>query len=233
MNILKYIKDILAPKKCYSCNKEWYFLCKKCFNQLDNYSEFCYVCKKNSEKFQVHNCCIDKIYYDNLIVLTHYRNKIIKKLIIDFKFYWKKDIAEDLALLMSKKLLKLNLKILNNKDVLVLNIPMTFFRKLKKWYNQSELLAKEVSNNLWLNHNKNFLKKIKNTKQQSQLQKEFRLNNLKNSFKINDKYLNKLNNKTIILIDDVVSTGSTINEISKILKENWALKIIWLCIASD
>ena len=92
MNFLKLIKNILSPKKCYSCNIEWHFLCKKCFDKLDNYWEFCYICKNKSKKFEIHKDCSMWIYYDNLIVLTHYKNKLIKKLIIDFKFYNKKCI---------------------------------------------------------------------------------------------------------------------------------------------
>lgn len=233
MKIFKIIKDILSPKKCYSCNKEWHFLCKKCFEKLDNYNDFCYVCKKKSKKFEVHKLCKKEIYYDNLIVLTHYKNNLIKKLIINFKFYWKKDIAEDFAILMANKLLKTNLGILNNKDVLIISSPMSFFRKLKKWYNQSELLAKEISNILWIEYNSKIIKKIKKTKQQASLSRENRLKNIKNAFKINKKYIDNIDKKTIILIDDVVSTWSTINEISKLLKKYRASKVIWLCIASD
>ena len=74
---------------------------------------------------------------------------------------------------------------------------------------------------------------LKQTKQQSKLTREQRLVNLKDSFKINKKYLNQIKDKKIIIVDDVISTWTTINEVSKILKESWASKIIWLIIASD
>jgi len=233
MKILQLIKDILSPKKCYSCDLEGSFLCKKCFEKQDNFTDFCYVCKKKSKKFQVHEECSENIFYDNLIVLTHYKNKLIKKLIIDFKFYNKKDIWVDFAQIMANKLLKQNLWILNNKNILITNAPMWFFRKLSKWYNQSEILASEVSKILWIKHEKNIFKKVKSTRQQSLLSKEKRQKNLQNAFKINKKHIDKLDNKTIILLDDVISTWTTINELSKLLKTNWTTKIIWLCIASD
>jgi len=90
MNILKILKDILSPKKCHSCNSEWHFLCINCYKKLENYKSFCYVCKNKSNKFEIHQECKKWIFFDNLIVLTHYRNHIIKKLIQDFKFYSKK-----------------------------------------------------------------------------------------------------------------------------------------------
>jgi len=75
--------------------------------------------------------------------------------------------------------------------------------------------------------------KNKNTKSQSKLKVEDRLKNLDWAFKINKKYRNNLYNKTIIIVDDVVSTWSTLNEISKVLKYNKAKKVIWLVISSD
>jgi predicted amidophosphoribosyltransferase len=108
-NILFFLKDILSPKKCYSCKEEWYYLCEDCFNKLNNFEPFCYICKKKSKNFKIHKKCLienkllswvnfndKKIYLDNVIVMTHYKNKVIKKLITHFKFFWKKDIAEEL-----------------------------------------------------------------------------------------------------------------------------------------
>ena len=74
---------------------------------------------------------------------------------------------------------------------------------------------------------------MRNTKQQSKLDRKTRLDNLKNSFTFNEKYLNLVKDKKVIIVDDVVSTWATINEISSILKQKWAKKIIWLVVASD
>lgn len=233
MNIINIIKDILAPKKCYSCNKEWHFLCRECYNKLDNFQDICYICKEKSYKYKIHENCKKNIYYDNLIILTHYKNIVIKKLIRDFKFYWKKDICDDFVELMYYKLLKTNLWMLNNKNIIVTNIPINFFKKLKRGFNQSSLLAKKISKKLNLVYIDNVIVKQKQTRQQSKLSKPERILNLENSFKINKKYIDKLDNKTILLIDDVVSTWTTLNEASKIFKLNKASKIIWLAIASD
>jgi predicted amidophosphoribosyltransferase len=66
----------------------------------------------------------------------------------------------------------------------------------------------------------NIIKRVKNTVQQSRLNREDRIKNLNNCFKINEKFLKDIKNKTIIIVDDVVSTGTTINEISKVLKNH-------------
>ena len=107
--MIEFLKDLIAPKKCYSCNKEWHFLCEKCFLEIEKkyyFDELCYVCKKYSKNFLVHNCCKDNIFYDKTIILTHYKIPVIKKLIKDFKFYYKKDISEDLWELLTEKMIK-------------------------------------------------------------------------------------------------------------------------------
>jgi len=249
MSILKNIfilfQDILAPKKCYSCNKEWYFLCQECFLKLDNFEPFCYVCKKKSENYKIHKKCLienkmlnwknfneKKIYLDKVIVMTHYKNDVIKKLITHFKFYWKKDIWEELW----KKLwyfVKNNSLLDDFNDWIVLPVPLHFFKKIKRWFNQSEILAFHFSKILNIDYNKKVIIRRKYTRQQSKLSRQERLHNLDNSFKIKNKNIDKIDKKTIFLIDDVVTSWTTMNEISKVLKQNWAKKVIWICIASN
>lgn len=236
MKIFKIIKDIIAPKKCYSCNKEWHFLCNECYNKLHNFDEICYVCKSYSENYKIHENCKKWVYFDNILVLTHYKNKVIKKLITDSKFHHKKDILEDFSEYLWELLTEhINNEywIMNIEDFIIIPTPMYFLKKFTRWYNQSEILARYISKITWINYQKNIIKKSKNTKQQSTLSKEERLKNLENAFKIKNKYLDKIDNKIIIIVDDVISTWTTLNQISKILKNNWAQKVIWLCIASD
>lgn len=234
MKFFKFFLDFIAPKKCYYCKKEWNFICEKCFYNIYNFEELCYVCQNFSKNFEVHETCKNEnnIFYDKILILKHYKNKIIKNLIKDGKFYWKTEILEEFSYFMYEKFIE-NEKIIKLEDFLIISIPSYFLRKWKRWYNSSEVLAKSFSKISKIPYKKNILKKIKNTKQQSKLSKEQRLENLKNSFIINKKYLKNIKNKKILIIDDVVSTWATINEVSKILKTNWAQKIVWLVVASN
>jgi competence protein ComFC len=230
--MFKFLKDILAPKKCYSCNKEWHFLCEQCLSSMSSFDSICYVCKWKSSYFNVHNNCLWDVYYDKIIVLSHYREKTISKLIKDLKFYHKKDIVEDFWVYLSDLFIE-NEIYKNTEDYFILYPPMWFFKKLKRWYNHSELLAKIISANIGIKIQKNLIKKVKDTRQQSKLNRQDRLSNLENCFKVNKKYIDNIDKKIFIIIDDVISTWSTINEMSKILKNAWASKVIWLIIASD
>ena len=230
--MFKFLKDLIAPKKCYSCNKEWRFLCEYCLSKMSNFDSTCYVCKWISNNYEIHKKCKNNVYYDKIFILSHYKNKIISKLIKDLKFYSKKDIAEDLWIYLSE--LFFDNEIYKNTDnYIIIFPPMWFFKKLKRWYNHSEVLAKIISKQinikLWIW----YIKKIKTTRQQSLLSRQERLDNLKNSFKLNNSRIDNIDNKIFIIVDDVISTWSTINEISKVLKINWAKKIIWLIVASD
>lgn len=234
--IFKIIKNIISPKKCYSCKKEWHFLCKKCLDEIWYFQSICPVCKKKSDNFEVHENCKNKnIFYDKIIILTHYKNKIIKKLIKDAKFYHLKDILEDLSVYLWEKLLE-NIKLHSLKEkqnLLLISTPMFFLKKIMRWYNQSEILVKNISKNFLINYDLKLIKKTKLTKSQSHLKRIERIKNLKNAFILNEKKLKKYKNKTFIIVDDVVSTWSTINEIAKLLKSNWVKKVYAICIASD
>lgn len=232
MKIYNFLKDILAPKKCYSCNIEWHFLCEKCLSNMSKIEPFCYSCKGKSDNFEIHTSCLWDVYYDKIILLSHYKNKNISKLIKDFKFYWKKDIWEDFWNYLSSNFFE-NEIYKNTDNYIIIFPPMWFIKKLKRGYNHSEILAKIISSKTNIKLEKKLIKKSRQTRQQSKLSRKERLLNLEGSFKINIKKIDNLDKKTVIIVDDVISTGSTINEISKVLKQNWVQKIIWLIVASD
>jgi ComF family protein len=232
MKIFKFLKDLIAPKKCYSCNKEWHFLCEDCVNKIAKFDSICYYCKGRTDSFEIHKKCLENVYYNKIIILAHYKNKVISKLIKHLKFYWKKDIWEDFGNYLSELFFE-NEIYKNTDDYIIIFPPMWFIKKIKKWYNHSEIIAKYVSKKTGIKIEKNLIIKSKQTRQQSTLNRNERLKNLENSFKINKNKVDKIDKKTFIIVDDVISTWTTINEISKILKEKGVKKIIWLIIASD
>lgn len=232
MKIFNYMFDFISSKKCYSCKKEWHFLCDICYKKEYDFKSVCYVCKWTTKKYIIHPECKKEVFYDKLIILKHYNSQLVKKTIKQAKFYWKKYFLYIYSKYLYEKFL-LNQKIGFKKEYLIIPVPSHFIRKFKRWYNSSEILCKYFSKISWIKYNKNIVKKIKNTRQQSKLNKEQRLINIKNSFKINKKKLDKIDKKIIIIIDDVVSTWTTVNELSKILRESGVKNIIVLIIASD
>lgn len=231
-NIINFIKDVISPKYCYSCKKEWHFLCPQCLQKIKKHHPFCYLCKEKNTGFETHEKCKKSVFFDKIIVYCHYRDNTIKKLIKDAKFYGRHEILYDLWLCLSTLLFE-NEKITKKSDYIIASTPMYLIRKLTRGYNHSDVLAKQISEKTSILYYHDMTKKQKNTKQQSKLSKKERENNLINAFELNKKYIEIIKWKNIIIVDDVVSTWTTINEIAKLFKNRWAKKVIWLVIASD
>lgn len=131
-----------------------------------------------------------------------------KKMIYSLKFAKKKYLAETLGALMADEFLDCDMK----ADIIVF-VPMTESEQKKRGFNQSELLANEVGKRL------NIpvlpaLVKIKDTKAQKELQGKDRANNLEGAFAC---VFEQVKNRTILLVDDIFTTGATANECAKTL----------------
>ncbi len=233
MRILDFIKDLISPKRCYNCKKKSSYLCLDCVFKIWYHKEICPVCKTYSKDFLVHSYCENqKKYYDQVIILFNYNNQVIQKLIKDLKYYNRKDISQDIAYYLKEKLYLHNKNIDISKTIIIFP-PSYFLKKFIRWYNQAELISYYLSKETKIPYNSKIFKKLKWTKSQSKLSKNDRVNNIKWAFLLNQKEFFKYKDYDFIIVDDVFSTGSTINELSKILKQNWVKHIIALIFASN
>lgn len=187
-----------------------------------------YICSFCMELIEIRNkeVNLDTPYIDEIYYSCFY-NRFIRDSIHGFKFerepYLYKAFGEILLLTIEE--LRLDKKI----DAIAF-VPIHKKKEALRGYNQSELLATFVANNLDIPLLKNHLLKTKFTIDQNKLDKVERRNNLKNSFKaINIK---DFKDKEILLIDDIITTGSTMEECAKILKESGAKSIYGLALTS-
>lgn len=219
------------------------FLAKKLTKKLESivFPPCCAICGKlNSKK-----CCKDcekrinsqlnlnienkaGYYFEKHMYLFKYKNEI-RNLILDYKFRDKSYLYELFAKIITKN--EKICGILEKYDIII-PVPIHKKRKKQRGYNQSELIARQISKNIanLQLENKAFIK-IKNNKPQSTLNKKQRKQNVKNVYKLENK--GKIENKNIVLFDDIYTTGNTANEIAEILKQNGANKILVLTIAKD
>jgi ComF family protein len=119
---------------------------------------------------------------------------------------------------------------INGYDIIV-PVPIHFLKRLKRKYNQSELLAQKLGIISGIPYEPRILRKEKQTPQQEGLSRNARLKNIRGSFGINLQYVHLLRDKNVILVDDVLTTGATANECSLNLKKHGAKKVIVLTIA--
>ena len=114
---------------------------------------------------------------------------------------------------------------------IIIPVPISKKRKKERGYNQSLLIARKISSKEKIKLGDKVISKVKNNNTQSKLNKEERAENVKNVYKITkDK---EIINKNILLIDDIYTTGATLNECSRMLKQAGAKKIDVLTIAKD
>ncbi|MBE6824788.1 MAG: ComF family protein [Ruminococcaceae bacterium] len=142
----------------------------------------------------------------------HYHGSF-RRAILGFKFFDKKQYANQFAQLMEKEVER------SFPDMIfdyITYVPMYKKDEKKRGYNQSELLAKELSNQMGIPYVKT-LSKPKKTPHQRNLNANQRRKNLKGAFKLIDKSI--VENKSILLLDDIVTTGTTLGECSKTLQK--------------
>ena len=195
--------DILFPKKCFYCHKIGKVICNSCMKKIQT----SYLLKKT-----------DNNYFDYIYCGTYYKGNI-KTQIHNFKFHEKAYLYQYLIemTLRDKKVLDF-LKAFD----MITYVPMYIKKEQRRGYNQAELLAKELGKRLNIEVI-SCLEKKKDNKVQSSLSEQERIINVQDVF----DFIKDVNikDKSIILVDDVLTTGATVNNCAKILKDNKAGKI--------
>lgn len=223
----EFLLDLVFPKFCLSCGKEGTYLCEDCFYLIDILdSQYCPFCTSPKIAVEGRTCpaCQKTKTLNGLYFAADYNSFIVKKLIHRFKYEpYVKDLAQPLADLIVEHISRVGAaeKI---ADFVLVPIPLHIKKQKKRGFNQSEELAKELSSNLILPVLDNVLIKTKETQSQTELKKEEREKNIENAFLCSQPDLIK--GKNILLVDDIFTTGSTMEECAKVLK-NAGAKEVW------
>ena len=230
--MLDLVLDFIYPENisCILCNKpikkiNTYSLCKDCFKELNFIQDGCIKCGKpiiyhSLEKLDICGCsyCFNKsFYFDKAISCIEYSD-ISKSMILGFKYKNKTYMAKYISNIMKEKLDLENIKF----DYITF-VPLHKKRMRKRGFNQSEKIAKELGKIIDIPILDCIYRKS-NTNRLYNLNRIERKIELKNAFLVKEN-INYANGKNILLIDDIFTTGSTVNEISKLLKLNNVNKI--------
>jgi len=218
--------DLLFPRQCINCSTIGAYLCKNCKRKLDPHPEICPYCHRYSKDYLTCIACrCDKNHALEGIIIPFAYKDILKTLIIKLKYFHKKDIGsflvERLAIaLQANEMFQHQISSFHmpSSSLLISYIPSHRYRHyFVKGYNQSQLLAKRLSQYIHIPMI-TIVKKRKHTKTQASLDRNWRLHNLKNAFSL-VKNLPYTGNETILIIDDITTTWSTINEVAKVIKQ--------------
>lgn len=196
--ILLKLLDLIYKKRCYFCgdSKSNLKMCEKCFNKIQ--------LLKNRPQQSISGV---KVY-----CATLYKDDT-QKMIRGVKYHNQKELAYYQAKLMYNYWK--NLEEFNDSYVII-PVPMFDKKEKKRGYNHMTLVAQEFAKLAGENYsvNTNIIKRIKDTKPQYKLTLKQRQSNLKSAFSLSGKYENYINKK-ILILDDILTTGSTLQEMIK------------------
>ncbi len=232
-SILEFTKSILEatgklvfPPKCIFCSKllgpeVQMEMCKECFNRIPfivDYGAFI-------EKF-LYDTDTLSTWFDGVFCICEYKG-IIKQSIMRYKYFGKAHYYRTFAMIIADKLKEM----INISEFdIIISVPLHKQRERKRGYNQSLLISKEISKIMGIPDKSSLLIRHRYTDTQSLLHKNERYLNVKNSFRVTNE--NEISGKSILLVDDVLTTGYTINECSRMLKESGAEKVYAVVIAA-
>ena len=168
---------------------------------------------------------INKAKNEGSILSYGFYGGILKSLILKFKYVSNYNVGYLLANFL--------IEIIRESEIdidIICYIPMIRKDERKRGFNQCKLIANEIGYNLNIPVS-NCIKKVKHTKEQKKLTKEERIKNLIGAFEVTSN--EDIKNKRVLLIDDVMTTGATIGECTKILKKSGVKEIIVLTIAKS
>ncbi len=222
-----FLKELLFPKFCLSCNKIGTYLCPKCQNKLEYFAyETCLYCNKKSLYGLTHPGCQQEFGIDGFTTVFKY-NETLKQIIKAFKYRRALAVWEEFSLLIKpNKLIKL--KNWPKADFLQ-PIPLHTNKLNDRGFNQAEIIGNFFNHFLKLKVSDLLLRK-KETKPQAQITtKRKRKSNISKAFIMNKKA--EVKNSVIILIDDLLTTGDTMKEAGKVFKKSGAKLVFSLTLA--
>lgn len=211
------ILDFIYPQVCGICGKlDRNWLCPKCRMVIEEHKQIGIDLPKESHgEFQ------------EFISLFSYEG-IIRDLLIQYKFQEKPYLAKTLGnFLISQEPIKEKIQAYD----ILMPVPISHKRKKERGYNQSLLLAKEIQVSTKQVINTQSLVKIQNITEQSKLTKEERKQNIQGVYQL--KHESMIKEKSVLIIDDIYTTGSTIKECCKTIAKGKPSKIGILVMAKD
>lgn len=211
--------DFIWPQFCLNCKREGSLCCGFCLNDILLDDDRAIVWPDGQIQ-----------YFDACYNSCDYQNKLVQKLIKHYKYNYLENLANILVDILEKRARLLAL----DKNTIVVNVPLHKNKKRQRGFDQTEILAKKLAKRLSLDYYP-LLIRNKNNPAQAKLDKADRQKNVANIFTINKKVMLTVekHHTNILLIDDVATTGSTLNEAAKILKDNDFKKVICLVLAKN
>lgn len=237
--------DFIYPKRCVGCGKVGEYVCANCFSFI-SFTEhgFCTVCQKGSIDGLTHPVCRMRYEIDGVFASLKYAG-VVRRLIRQFKY---KPYISDLRGLLNELMYEgiiqkeIFVQLLKGKSAFV-PIPLHKSKMRQRGYNQAKVLTEGLIKKLKLERTvelsginrlmtEDLLERIRETKPQFGLSLAERMENMKGAFEIRMDFLEKLKGTSaVFVVDDIVTTGATFREASRVLKKAGIQRVYGVALA--
>ncbi|MFA6534255.1 MAG: ComF family protein, partial [Patescibacteria group bacterium] len=192
----KIVLDLLFPVNCLGCGWADVWLCQKCLKNIRRFRQVVSLPEPN--------------WLDEVVVAASFSDPLVRRAIHSFKYQMVEDLGPVLVRLFQPEIGR------RFKDYCLTPIPLSRKRLRFREFNQAEVLARALTKRFNLPLATNLLIRIKDRPTQASLKRAERLENIKNIFTLSQPLGSA---KQILLVDDVATTGATLNEAARVLKK--------------
>lgn len=224
--------DVIFPKRCVNCRKVGSYLCAVCLTYLSfDPEQTCLMCNRGTWDGLTHPRCEKKQGIDGSFSALAYKGSM-KRLLFTYKYNpYVSDLTEILSDLFYEGIIQNEMFMgIMSRDCIIVPIPLHRDKLRTRGYNHAALLANGIGKRLGLSVH-DIVIRTRKTKSQFSLKKEEREENLKGAFEVKPETGEAISGKTIFLLDDLVTTGTTLKEAAKVLKNAGAFEVYGLTLA--
>ena len=233
-SILEFVADTLFPQQCYQCKQADTYLCRVCCVSILKYTPetVCPHCFKRVPFGKLEKQCYNNFLVNSLFIATTYRNPCVKKMFKDFKYRRAQALAYPLGMFLTVWLSARNHAQFQKNNTLVVPVPSHRSREKNRGFHPATEIAKQLAKAYQLPLATNVVRKHKNIGFQTHIKNaQQRRNNVEGCFTLTPDAHQQIKTKTILLVDDIITTGSTMRECAKTIRKARPKEIIGLAIA--
>ena len=211
-NFFREIIDFVLPPVCLECEgmlkSDEKYLCQKCTSSIEKID--------NSTGIVLNRLHADGLVNNAYSMFLFREGTPIQALIHALKYGQMRRIGKYYGKILGNDFRKTD----NSRIDYIIPVPLHISKKRERGYNQSDFICDGISEAVNIQVLKKCLKRTRFTQTQTKLSREERIQNVRGAFKLRKKYVDIIKGKNVIIVDDVITTGSTIIECAKVLKEN-------------
>lgn len=200
INLFEKLLNLIYYRRCYTCGikTESEFICNSCYSKI---------------KFI--NATVNRPDINCPVYVCGVYENVMKKIILGIKYFEKQQLADFCSFLAVNCLKSNSLE----RDYIVIPVPVHKNRKKQRKYNHMDIIADAFCRKTGLKPEKNLIIRIKDTDRQFHLDTKQRMKNIRDAFQINEKLKQFPDKKRpVLILDDIISSGTTVNELVSVLK---------------